>query len=52
MKVYHGSYVAVDNPEIYKSKFAKDFGEGFYCTPKALQTIRFVESKTKDNYDR
>ena len=30
MKVYHGGYVAVETPKILKSKFPKDFGEGFY----------------------
>jgi hypothetical protein len=32
MKVYHGSYMTVETPKILKSKFPKDFGEGFYCT--------------------
>ncbi len=30
--VYHGSYCKVENPEIIKGKFTKDFGIGFYCT--------------------
>jgi len=32
MRVYHGSYMAVEIPKIFKSRFPKDFGEGFYCT--------------------
>lgn len=32
MKVYHGGSIAIEKPEILKSKFPKDFGEGFYCT--------------------
>ena len=27
MKVYHGGYAAVEMPEIFKSKFPKDFGK-------------------------
>ena len=27
--VYHGSYCKVENPEIIKGKFTKDFGIGF-----------------------
>lgn len=30
--IYHGSYCKVENPEIKKGKFTKDFGIGFYCT--------------------
>ena len=30
MKIYHGGYMAVEMPKILKSKFPKDFGEGFY----------------------
>ncbi len=30
--VYHGSYCKVENLEIIKGKFTKDFGIGFYCT--------------------
>ncbi|MDR1743871.1 MAG: DUF3990 domain-containing protein [Dysgonamonadaceae bacterium] len=29
MKIYHGSYIAVEKPQILKSRFPKDFGEGF-----------------------
>lgn len=32
MKVYHGGFTTIEKPEILKSKFRKDFGEGFYCT--------------------
>ena len=30
--IYHGSYCKVENPEIKKRKYTKDFGVGFYCT--------------------
>lgn len=32
MNVYHGSYTEVQDPQIIKGKFHKDFGTGFYCT--------------------
>jgi len=42
MKVYHGSYIAVEKPKIFKSKFPKDFGEGFYCTELEKQAVRWA----------
>lgn len=42
MKVYHGSYIAVENPAILPSKFPKDFGDGFYCTNFETQAIRWA----------
>lgn len=42
MKIYHGSYTAVEKPQILKSRFAKDFGEGFYCTELELQAERWA----------
>ncbi len=42
MNVYHGSYTTVESPEILKSKFPKDFGEGFYCTEMEQQAIRWA----------
>lgn len=42
MKVYHGGYMAVKKPEILKSKFPKDFGEGFYCTQLETQAVRWA----------
>ena len=32
MKLYHGSNVPVNVPEIRSVGFYKDFGYGFYCT--------------------
>lgn len=40
--VYHGSYVAVEEPKIIQGRFAKDFGEGFYCTLLEKQAIRWA----------
>ena len=42
MKTYHGSYTAVETPVILKSKFPKDFGEGFYCTALEQQAVRWA----------
>ena len=42
MKVYHGGYVAVEMPQIFKSRFPKDFGEGFYCTESKQQAVRWA----------
>jgi hypothetical protein len=42
MKIYHGSYIAIENPKIFKSKFPKDFGRGFYCTELEEQARRWA----------
>lgn len=42
MKVFHGGYTAIEKPEIFKSKFPKDFGEGFYCTQLETQAVRWA----------
>ncbi|MCL2028648.1 MAG: DUF3990 domain-containing protein [Bacteroidales bacterium] len=42
MKVYHGGYIAVEKPQILKSKFPKDFGKGFYCTELEQQAVRWA----------
>jgi hypothetical protein len=43
MKVYHGSYIAIETPKILKSRFAKDFGNGFYCTELQEQAERWAK---------
>ena len=42
MIVYHGSQVAVKEPEIRKSVHNKDFGFGFYCTVMEAQAVRWA----------
>lgn len=42
MKVYHGGFTAIEKPEILKSRFPKDFGEGFYCTKLETQAERWA----------
>jgi len=39
--VYHGSNVAVPEPEIRRDGYAKDFGHGFYCTDFERQAQRW-----------
>jgi len=43
--VYHGSNVAVPNPEIRSNGYAKDFGYGFYCTDFERQAQRWSLTK-------
>ena len=45
MKVYHGSSVAVNVPEIRRGRFSKDFGDGFYCTTLLEQAKRLASRK-------
>ena len=42
MKVYHGSYMVVDNPHISFSRDALDFGKGFYVTRIKEQAINWT----------
>lgn len=41
--IYHGSYCEVKEPKIIKSKYKKDFGEGFYCTILEEQAIKWAK---------
>ncbi len=40
--IYHGSYTAIEKPQIIKGQYTKDFGEGFYCTLYEHQAIRWA----------
>lgn len=42
MTVYHGSYTAIQVPEIIKGRNTKDFGPGFYCTIIREQAERWA----------
>ena len=42
MLIYHASKQIVEFPEIRKTKFAKDFSWGFYCTNNLEQTVRWA----------
>ena len=41
MLVYHGGYCEIKQPQIVKGKYAKDFGDGFYCTDIKEQAKRW-----------
>ena len=41
MEIYHGGYCQIDKPEIIEGKYAKDFGQGFYCTELKDQAVRW-----------
>ena len=43
MTVYHGGYMAVEDPEIRKGRNKKDFGTGFYCTIIKEQAQRWAK---------
>ena len=42
IKVYHGSYVKVDSPDLSFSRDALDFGRGFYVTPLYDQAVSWA----------
>ena len=44
-KLYHGSNVRVEKPEVKVAGFYKDFGYGFYCTELERQAKRWAMTK-------
>jgi hypothetical protein len=49
MILYHGSYLAIEKPDLSFSRITLDFGRGFYTTPIKVQTKkwskRFISTK-------
>lgn len=43
MKLYHGSNIVVDHPEVAKGKPYKDFGRGFYLSDTMEQAMEMAE---------
>lgn len=43
MKLYHGSNIVVDHPEIAKGKPFKDFGQGFYLSDTIEQAKEMAQ---------
>jgi hypothetical protein len=44
MILYHGSYTAIEKPDLSFSRDTLDFGRGFYATPikeQAIARLRF-----------
>ena len=39
MILYHGSYIAIEKPDLSFSRFRTDFGRGFYLTPLKEQAM-------------
>ncbi len=37
MRLYHGSNIRIENPDLVHSKPFKDFGRGFYLSPNEQQ---------------
>ena len=42
MTVYHGSYTAIEHPQIIVGRNTKDFGPGFYCTMIREQALSYT----------
>lgn len=47
IKLYHGSYVIVEKPDLSKCAKGKDFGQGFYVTTDKRQAERFTKTSIK-----
>lgn len=51
MRVYHGSYVEVAEPDIIHSRKKIDFGVGFYVTPIEEQAKNWCKLKGAIHYE-
>jgi hypothetical protein len=40
--LYHGSYTAVEKPDVRRSRKRLDFGRGFYTTPFRTQAVKWT----------
>ena len=49
MKIYHGSNVAIERPQLIVCGFYKDFGYGFYCTKLERQAQRWALTKRPEH---
>lgn len=47
MKLYHGSNVGIESPDLLRSKPFKDFGQGFYLSPVRSQALALARQKTE-----
>ena len=43
MRIYHGSYIEVQKPDVTLSRNNVDFGKGFYTTPIKDQAIKWAK---------
>ena len=49
MKVYHGSYIAIENIDFFFCRKRRDFGRGFYVTKLFSQAEYWAMRKGEDN---
>jgi hypothetical protein len=42
MILYHGSYVAIEKPDLSLARLRTDFGKGFYLTPLREQAVNWT----------
>ena len=49
MKIYHGSIVVVERPELRQSNRTLDYGSGFYATTSIKQAEDWVRRRMKEN---
>lgn len=47
MRVYHGSYIEINDPQIIEPNRPLDFGKGFYVTSLQHQADRWAIAKSK-----
>lgn len=45
--LYHGSYAAVERPDLARCEPGKDFGQGFYVTTDPEQARRFIRTSVR-----
>lgn len=45
MKLYHGSNIEIESPDLSRSKPFKDFGQGFYLSPVHEQALALAKQK-------
>ena len=43
MKLYHGSFLSIEKPDLLHSRKNLDFGRGFYTTPLYEQAVKWCE---------
>jgi hypothetical protein len=48
MILYHGSYTAIEKPDLSFSRFRTDFGRGFYLTPLKEQAVSWAQRFYRD----
>jgi len=47
--LYHGSYIAIEKPDLSFSRLRTDFGKGFYLTPLKEQAVSWAQRFIREN---